>query len=43
MGITRREANRIVKMIIKNYEAGHNDDTLAWLLQREIEELGQKK
>jgi len=43
MGITRREAKRIVKTIIKNYEAGDDDETLAWWLQREIEELGRKK
>jgi hypothetical protein len=34
---TKRKALRIVRLLAKAYEAGDADDTLAWLLQNEME------
>lgn len=34
---TKKKALRIVRLLTKAYEAGDNNDTLAFILQREME------
>jgi len=40
--MTRRVAIRIVRMIIKEFQAGDDDATLAWRLQEAIKAEQQK-
>ena len=35
--MNRQIALRIVRMLMKAYEAGDDDDTLAWKLQKELQ------
>lgn len=42
--MTKRDALKIIKLLVRNYEAGYADDTLADLLQTEVAKLeGSKK
>lgn len=40
--MTKREALRIVRIIIKAYQWGDSDDTLAWRLQQELKKDPRK-